>query len=108
LEEALGDVDNIVRLPVREGLNAFDRRVVDLVEGLLEDFQAARSEIERSGLMVRNDYGDLEENPAAQASRRASAELRGWVKERPDLFGPHQPGALDSGPSRLEKYRKKS
>lgn len=104
----MDDVDNVVRLPVREGLNAFDRRVVDLVEGLLEDFQAARSEIERLGLMIRNDYGDLVENPAALAARRASAELRGWVKERPDLFGPHQPATQDVGPSRLEKYRKKS
>ena len=105
-EEILTTDDNIIHLPAREGLNEFDQRVVALVEGLLQDFNDAREVVVRDGLMVRDDRGELQENPAALAQRRASAELRGWVKERPDLFGPRQQNPASSAHSKLNRYRK--
>lgn len=60
----------------------FDSEAVEVVAGLLTRIDEARADIAARGVVV-----DGRENPACLTERTASAELRGWVKERPDLFG---------------------
>ena len=42
-------------------------------------------------------------HPATEVEARCSAELRGWVRSRPDLFGEQK----SSGPSGLRKFEPK-
>lgn len=93
---------------LREALGAdlnpsseFDRAVVATVAGLLARVDEARADISARGVVV---YG--RENPACLTERTASAELRGWVKERPDLFGPRvQSQASESTVSLRDKFK---
>ena len=64
-----------------------DRKAIETVIGLADQIEKARKEIEADGLTFTNDKGGIVEHPAARIERAASAELRGWIKDRPDLFG---------------------
>lgn len=75
-------------------LSAFDARAVAVVSGLLSRIDEAREAIAEHGVLV-----DGRENPACLTERTASAELRGWVKERPDLFGKRGSNPVASNPS---------
>lgn len=93
LREALGVSEG--------GGHVFDREVVDVVAGLLSRVDEARADILERGVVV-----DGRENPACLTERTASAELRGWVKERPDLFGPHvQSQTSESTVSLRDKFK---
>lgn len=70
-----------------EALSEFDLGAVRAVAGLLDRVADARRSIEAEGILV-----DGRENPACLTERTASAELRGWVKDRPDLFGRRKTG----------------
>ena len=93
---------------LRESLSAdlnpsseFDRAVVLTVAGLLARVDEARADILERGVVV-----DGRENPACLTERTASSELRGWVKERPDLFGPRvQQSVPDSSVSLKDKFK---
>ena len=75
------------RLSEGKQLNHFDEEAVETVAGLIRQIREARLMIGERGVLQVNDLGQVVENPAAAVERRASAELRGWVKDRPDLFG---------------------
>lgn len=68
-------------------LNPFDREAVLTVAGLVCRVRDARNAVEREGAIIDDGKGFPIEHPAIQVEKRASAEIRGWVKERPDLFG---------------------
>lgn len=75
------------RLTDGRELNVFDQEVMGIVAGLTLRARDARKSIEREGLIIDDGKGFPVEHPALMVEKRASAELRGWVKERPDLFG---------------------
>lgn len=68
-------------------LSPFDREVVEIVAGLTLRARDARLAVEREGTVIDDGKGFPVEHPAILVEKRASAELRGWVKDRPDLFG---------------------
>lgn len=75
------------RLTGGRDLNAADRASIEAVAGLHLRIQQAREVIDQDGITIRDQNGVLKEHPAVAVERRASAELRGWAKDRPDLFG---------------------
>ncbi|TQE43583.1 terminase [Corynebacterium phoceense] len=80
------------RIRAGRELSEFDLSVVETVAGLTLRLQDAREAIEREGTIIDDGKGFPVEHPALMIEKRASAELRGWVKDRPDLFG-EQKGA---------------
>lgn len=79
--------DEADRLAAGMTLNPFDAEVVEIVAGLTLRAKDARESIEREGLIIEDGKGFPVEHPGLLIEKRASAELRGWVKDRPDLFG---------------------
>lgn len=75
------------RLTDGRTLNEFDKSAVETVAGLNMRLVDARSAIAEEGLIIDDGKGFPIEHPALIIEKRASAELRGWVKDRPDLFG---------------------
>lgn len=82
-------------------LNPFDDEVVEIVAALTLRLKEARETIEREGQIVDDGKGFPVEHPALLIEKRASMELRGWVKDRQDLFGP----AKSSGSSRPKRQK---
>lgn len=68
-------------------LSPFDQSAVEAVAGLLIRLRDAQEAISREGTIVDDGKGFPVEHPALLVEKRASAEIRGWVKDRPDLFG---------------------
>lgn len=68
-------------------LNEFDTRAVAIVAQLIERVREARTIIVAEGPVAAKESGEPIEHPAVKVERMASAEIRGWIKERPDLFG---------------------
>lgn len=86
-------------------LNEFDQSAVEAVAGLTLRLEGARAAIGRDGMFVVDVKGDLVEHPAVMVEKRASAELRGWVKDRPDLFGQRSSSTVEKGaPSGRDKF----
>ncbi|MDT9411319.1 terminase [Corynebacterium rouxii] len=79
--------DEFERLCGGRDLNAFDREAVMAVAGLTVKVRDARDAVEREGLIIDDGRGFPVEHPALVIEKRCSAEIRGWVKDRPDLFG---------------------
>lgn len=71
---------------VQGDLSPVDEKAINAVVALVSQIEEARKEIDAHGLLLTNDKGMLVENPAARVERAASSELRGWLKDRPDLF----------------------
>ncbi|MGV0327316.1 P27 family phage terminase small subunit [Corynebacterium confusum] len=94
----------VERLSDGRQLTAFDQDAVATVAGLLERVAQARSIIAAEGPVAAKESGEPIEHPAVKVERMASAEIRGWVKERPDLFGKRSQGAQSSGGSAKEKF----
>lgn len=67
-------------------LNAFDQQVVDTVAELIRRVREAAQLIREEGMVSYSERGAVE-HPAVKIERQASMEIRGWVKDRPDLFG---------------------
>lgn len=77
-------------------LNEFDSRAVAIVAQLIERVREARAIIADEGPVAAKESGEPIEHPAVKVERMASAEIRGWIKERPDLFGQRSiSGAVD-------------
>lgn len=68
-------------------LSAADQVAVDAVVALNRRRQQAQKILDAEGPVSSNDKGVPIEHPAAKVERGASAEIRGWVGSRPDLFG---------------------
>lgn len=75
------------RIAGQRQLNDFDQEAVETVAALIRRLREAQSVIDVDGVVVQNDRGVPIEHPAVKVERGASSELRGWVKDRPDLFG---------------------
>lgn len=68
-----------------------DRQAVEAFAGLVGQVSEARRVLAEDGVFVLDERGRLVESPAARSLRAASAEIRGWMKDRPDLFGAGKP-----------------
>lgn len=80
------DLD-VERLADGRALSPFDEEVVATVAGLLRRVRDARARVDNEGSIIDDGKGFPVEHPALKVERQASAELRGWVDKRPDLFG---------------------
>lgn len=67
-------------------LNENDLRIVRIVASLMLDAQQAGELVKRDGVVIDEGKGGVP-HPALLVQKQASAELQGWVKVRPDLFG---------------------
>lgn len=80
--------DEVDRLRDGRELNPFDLSVMETVAGLTLRLKDARARIAAEGTIIEDSHGFPVEHPALAIEKRASMELRGWVGQRPDLFGP--------------------
>ena len=99
------------RLADGRALSPFDEEVINTVAALIRRLRDARRRIDEEGTIIDDGKGFPVEHPALLVERRASAELRGWVKDRPDLFGERRRvgesskgGPGGGGPSPREKF----
>lgn len=83
-------------------LSPFDQEVIGIVAGLTLRAREAREAISREQMIIDDGKGFPVEHPALLIEKRASAELRGWVKDRPDLFGEKK--STDSGRPKRRKF----
>ena len=86
----------VKRLTAGRELNEFDSEAIKAVAGLVLRISEAREVLESEGVVTSTDRGVLIEHPAVKVERMASAEIRGWVKDRPDLFGERKAAAAAS------------
>lgn len=85
-------------------LNEFDTRAVAIVAQLIERVREARTIIAAEGPVAAKESGEPIEHPAVKVERMASAEIRGWVKERPDLFGQRSGSSGADSASKADKF----
>ena len=83
----MGFKDELERLRDGRSLSPFDEEALSTVAGLVVRLKEARSAIESEGMIIDDGKGFPIEHPALIIEKRASQEMRGWIKERPDLFG---------------------
>lgn len=79
--------DEVERLRDGRDLSPFDLSVMQTVAGLNLRLIDARARIEAEGTIIEDSHGFPVEHPALAIEKRVSAEIRGWVDKRPDLFG---------------------
>ena len=74
---------------IRDGreLTPFESSAVFAVARLIVEMELAGRLVAEEGLIVDDGRGGQAEHPALMVEKRCSAEIRGWVKDRPDLFG---------------------
>lgn len=87
------------RIRARSDLGGFDAVAVQIVAALIQRVRQAQQVIAMDGPLAAKESGEPIEHPAVKVERQASAEIRGWVKDRPDLFGEQK----QAGPKR-EKF----
>lgn len=68
-------------------LNPFDLQTVETVAGLIMQIEASRRVLDAEGIVLEDGMGKTVEHPAVSVEKKCSQELRGWIKDRPDLFG---------------------
>lgn len=85
-------------------LNEFDARAVKIVAQLIDRVREARAIIADEGPVAAKESGEPIEHPAVKVERMASAEIRGWVKERPDLFGQRSHAATEDSVPKGDKF----
>ena len=84
----LMDVDRLEAILARgHDLSGFDAEAVRTVAALVGRLRDAAAIIADEGSIIDDRSGVPVEHPAVKVERMCSAELRGWVKDRPDLFG---------------------
>lgn len=93
----IGEIE--ARIQAHSELNGFDTEAVQIVAALIQRVRQAQHIISMEGPLAAKESGEPIEHPAVKVERQASAEIRGWVKERPDLFGEQK----QAGPKR-EKF----
>lgn len=64
-----------------------DLELVRTFAGLVLRVEDARHQVTMEGVIIDDGKGFPVPHPGLEIERRTSAELRGWVKDRPDLFG---------------------
>lgn len=79
--------DEVERLRDGRELTPFDLSVMETVAGLNLRLIDARARIDAEGTIIEDSHGFPVEHPALAIEKRASAEIRGWVVQRADLFG---------------------
>lgn len=77
----------VERIRAGRDLNPFDQSVVETVASLTLRAVDARNAWINEGSVIDDGKGFPIPHPALEIEKAASAELRGWVKSRPDLFG---------------------
>lgn len=88
----MDDLEALERRLTPEGdLAEFDRQAIETVAALILRAREAARIIAAEGVVTSTDRGVLIEHPAVKVERMASAEVRGWMKDRPDLFGAESP-----------------
>lgn len=85
-------------------LNEFDARAIKIVAQLIDRVREARMIIAEEGPVAAKESGEPIEHPAVKVERMASAEIRGWVKERPDLFGQRSHASTDDSGPKGDKF----
>ncbi|OFK27224.1 terminase [Corynebacterium sp. HMSC062E11] len=85
-------------------LSEFDARAVAIVAQLIGRVREAREIIAAEGPLAAKESGEPIEHPAVKVERMASAEIRGWVKERPDLFGQRSGSSGADLASKADKF----
>lgn len=85
-------------------LNEFDARAVSIVSQLIGRVREAREIIAAEGAVAAKESGEPIEHPAVKVERMASAEIRGWVKERPDLFGQRSHASGEDSSPKGDKF----
>lgn len=85
---------------LRDGrdLTPFEESAVYAVARLIIELEQASQQVLAEGVIIDDGKGFPVEHPALMVEKRCSSEIRGWVKDRPDLFG----GAT-VGPAQPEK-----
>ena len=73
-------------LAAGRSLTAVDKSAVEAVAGLTMRVAEARRVLEAEGITIEV-RGELKEHPAVGVEKKCSQEIRGWVEQRPDLFG---------------------
>lgn len=91
-------VDEVNELTGGRRVSEFDRVAVETVAALSYRLKEARLVLEEEGCVL-----DGRPHPAVEVEAKCSAELRGWVRARPDLFGERK----NSGSSGLRKFEPK-
>ncbi len=74
------------KLRAGRDLNPADEAILRTFAGLVVRVHEARKELEFDGAVMSTEKG-LVTHPAVDVEIKASAEMRGWVQRRPDLFG---------------------
>ena len=85
-------------------LSEFDARAVAIVAQLIGRVREAREIIAAEGPVAAKESGEPIEHPAVKVERMASAEIRGWVKERPDLFGQRSGSSGADSAAKVDKF----
>lgn len=78
----------------------FDDELFNIVAALTLRLKDSRESLAREGSVIDDGKGFPVEHPALAIEKRASMELRGWVKDRPDLFGASGGGTAAAAPAK--------
>lgn len=93
------DIEQIeARISRHSGQDGVDQEIINVVAGLIARIKEARQLMKTDGIIEFSEKGTTV-SPLVNIEKMMSQELRGWVKERPDLFGQ----AENTGPKR-EKF----
>lgn len=76
----------VERLTQGRTLTEIDKSAVEAVAGLTMRVAEARRVLAVEGITIEV-RGELKEHPAVGVEKKCSQEIRGWVEQRPDLFG---------------------
>ena len=76
----------VERLAAGRPLTEADKSAVEAVAGLTMRVAEARRVLDAEGITIEV-RGELKEHPAVGVEKKCSQEIRGWVEQRPDLFG---------------------
>lgn len=82
----------VERLAAGRPLAEVDKSAVEAVAGLTMRVAEARRVLEAEGITIEV-RGELKEHPAVGVEKKCSQEIRGWVEQRPDLFGQQKASA---------------
>ncbi|MGX7906654.1 P27 family phage terminase small subunit [Corynebacterium propinquum] len=96
--------DEFERLRDGRQLSPFDREVLFTVAGLVLRVRDARDAVEREGQIIDDGKGFPIEHPALVIEKRASQEIRGWVKDHPNLFGQRSHAPKESSTPKGDKF----
>ena len=68
-------------------LSVSDFELVQHFADLIAQAETARRVIDQGGMTIFSEKGEIV-SPIVVAQEKISREIRGWIKDRPDLFNP--------------------